>query len=136
VEVESTGASDRNESMIAALDQAYGELRTEWGAAYDSNYARVNDVLRDAPESVIEAYKSNTLPPEQVKWLHSLAELADETVEVNNQKGKGVLTPEQAALELEEFKPMYYAMKKHDPGYKAAQAKFERLLKLRMGLAA
>jgi hypothetical protein len=133
VEMEAAGKSDQNAAIAQAMEEGYTALKSEWGAAFDERYARVGDVLQDAPESIREAYKNQSIPADQVKWLHSLADLASENVEASNQESARMMTPEQAALELEEFKPKWYAMKKHDPGYKAAQAKVERLMKLRMG---
>lgn len=136
IELRSMDESGRNDQAKANLDQGYESLKGEWGAAYEQNYTQVADVMRNAPESIRVAYENNAIPAEQIKWLHSLAELAAEPQEVGGQAGRGVMTPEQATLELEEIKPKFYAMKKHDPGYAVMQAKVERLIKLRMGQAA
>lgn len=134
--MEASANQDKAAMAQEAHEKGYSDLRLDWGAAYDQNYKQVADVLRDAPEGVQEAYKAGTLPADQVRWLHGLAELAGESKEIQNKREYSVMTPEQAALELEEFKSTYYAMRKSDPGYKAAQAKFERLIRLKLGEAA
>lgn len=134
---EASGKSDRLAMLTDKLQKDYDGLKGEWGAAFDKEYGKLADLMRDAPEGVQNAYKDMTLPVEQVKWLHGLADLAQESPEVIEQKGKDdVMTPDQAAMELADIQPKFYGMRKSDPNYRAMQAKVERLTKLKLGMVA
>lgn len=133
VEMEAAGHSERNAALAKAMEDGYANLRKKWGAAYDERYAAVENVLRDAPEAIREAYQNQSIPPDQIEWMYSLAELGGESTEATTQPGKATLTPEQAALELSELQPRFYAMRKGDPGYEAVAKRIERLTRLKLG---
>lgn len=131
--LQSMSRKSQVEAMKAEIESGQVGLRGEWGAAYDQNFEAVGRLLADAPENIRKAYNDGTMPADQLRWLHSKVELGLESNETQQQNGQGVMTPEQAALELEDLKPRFYGMKKHEPGYEAVKAKFERLMALRIG---
>lgn len=133
ISMEVSGRADRAAAHNEVIEGGYKSLQNDWGAAFEERYEQVGGLLKDAPEGLRDLFSDRQFPADQVKWLYSLVQLAGESAEVVEQRGSRTMTPEEASLELEDFKPVFYAMKKFDPGYKAAAAKVERLVKLRMG---
>jgi len=123
---------------IAAEQKA---LRTEWGEATDTRLEAVANFMQDsgAPEHAIAAFKAGRLPAQQVKWIYQMAArmgegnpLASAGSQASGDSSKGVLTPYEANMRLEEI----YANRDHPyhhtgrTGYKEAVDQVMRLVRM------
>ncbi len=128
--------AEAGEQYQAELQGQYATLNQEWGAAYEQNMTDIGKLLATAPESVQQAYKDRTLPADQLRWLHSISQLGEESAEVPGQ-GDGapvIPTPEQAELQLAELEDRLFKMEASDPAYQALNAKRMQLIAYSQGV--
>lgn len=96
------------EQMQAARETSIGELKAEWGAAFDRKVEDVHKFLEHmgAPKTILDAAKGGRFGAEDYKWF---ADLADRTVgEGNPQAGHGShrseLTPAEVHAKMAEIR--------------------------------
>jgi len=98
-------ATAQNESQKTAM----GELATEWGHAYEGNMKTAMNIAAKtgAPESVIEGMKNGHVPPNMVKYFHSLASrFGKEGTDLgsdNSDNNDGKMAPGEAQAQLNEM---------------------------------
>jgi len=97
------------EATADAHKQDMDRLRQEWGAAFEQKSADAMQSAKDtsAPDYMIEAIESGTMPAVGLKWLAGINDqLGGESGDVNNQ-GKGnrepVMTPAEAEEQISEL---------------------------------
>lgn len=123
------------EQQTAFIEQAKA-LRTEWGQAYDDRYRQAAEVAAktDAPEQLLEMFKTGWVDSSTIKYFHSLAQrFAGEGNEIKNQGSNGpdANAPAEAQEKINEIlnnkKHAYWDA--HHPEHKAAIAKMVNLQK-------
>lgn len=121
------------ETTISAQEshqKATDALNTEWGAAADERKQAALNIAEKtgAPESLVEAIKSGTVPPELTKWIYGLSTAigSEGTNLANNQQTKpGKMTPDEAKDKIAEI----YANKEH-PFHKSDLRAQKKMLEL------
>ena len=103
------------EQATAKHQEAITALKGEWGAAYDQRVGQVADFLKTngtTPAYVIEALEAGSLPADQVRWLHSLADtVSNEDGQFHRQEGdtgQPMLSPEEAKMRVAEIVDRMY----------------------------
>lgn len=97
-------------SAQQAHEQAIGQLKQEWGEAFDSRRQQMVNYLEQtqAPESLRAAVKDGKADPATMKWLHQMmAKSRKEDPEGADQGGPAggdpVLTPTEAQARIQEI---------------------------------
>lgn len=133
-EVTATNANSAQElSRQHAMD--IDALSKEWGAAYTERVGKATRVAEatGAPSELVNAVKQGVVGAQTLKWLYTLSEsLGGETANMVNQKGAGILTPEEAMLKISEIRgnKEHPYWKTSDPSHEAARKKMRELHKL------
>ena len=149
-----TGLAEADGEYLASLSQANvdantmaatdaeASLRTEWGAAYDQNFARVDQYAEQLgiSEDQLQGLRSSMGPVEAMKFVHGLGtKLGDDTMDTGEPVG-GALTPAQAQTQLGELNMnkefMEAWLTKSHAGHKAAVEKKSALARQAAGQAA
>jgi len=132
------GTQGGRQEQLEALNNGYKTLKTEWGQAYDDRMALAEKVLAGAPPYILEAFKNGTLPAEQVRYFHSIAELGKEMPSMVDQetKSSGKMTPEEANERLRELERNNKNMKPSDPDWASYLDKRVKLIGMASGLPA
>lgn len=107
-----TGARDQ---AAAKHQEAVSALKGEWGAAYDDRVQEIGAFLKTnsaTPPYVLEALEAGTLPAEQVRWLHAIADaVGNEDGQFHQQEGDGgapLVGPEEARARVSEITARMY----------------------------
>jgi hypothetical protein len=120
-------ATEAGESLQTALATDREALKEVWGDALAKNRAEVAQFLAldpDVPAAVVEAFKADTLPADQVQWLHKLAGLGEEGNELQNQDGGSTtITPFEASERAGELQLRLLGMRGTEGNYQQLVAK-------------
>jgi hypothetical protein len=139
------GAQQQGQIDAANMVQvdAEGELRKEWGAAFDQNVNNV-DVYAERlgmTDEHLQGLKDSMGPVGAMKFINDLGgKIGEDIVDTGEASRGGVMTPVQAKQALGELNMnkefMTAWLNKLDPGHNAAVEKKAQLSRLASGIAA
>ena len=131
-------ATTANEAMTHAIEEGREILKGEWGNAFESRMADIATFLKndpDTPESIVADMEAGRIPPEQMRWLHKLSQLGDESSEVARQENPSEnMVPAEAEAQLVEVERRLLTgnngrpMQPSDPAYAGLVAKRDKLM--------
>lgn len=124
-------------TIDARLQEQEDVLKADWGAAIEDRKAVVAEYLAGdgVPAALREAYATNGLDAETIKWIYSQAEASEEsrTVTQQNDGRSGAMTPLEATHQLQEVWKRLSEMRPSDPGYNELLQQKTKLTRLKLG---
>jgi len=134
------GTRNRDEGVAAsnAHDEDMGNMKKEWGEAFESKVKQLSRWLEDseAPNGFVQAVKNKAVPSSTLKWLNSLHDKSNpaEGSNVANQgynDGEAPITPAEADAQIHEIlnNPAYFD--RFNPMQKVLMKKMSRLQKFK-----
>jgi hypothetical protein len=116
----------------AKLSEEHKELQKEWGSAFEDKKKNIEVFLKsnDAPEDLVEAFSTDSLPKSTMMWLDSLVtQIGGEHNQDRGDGSPGKLTPAQAQSAIDEIlgNRDHAYWNKEAPGHESAK---KRMLEL------
>lgn len=120
------------------MDKGIGELKQEWGMAYDQNQGIALSVAKatDAPEGVVQAMEAGQMDPAMTKWMYSLSKKFEGEGQqlMENQERKMHMTPDEIRGQISDIME-----NKEHPYYQAGhpdhQSALEKMVDLQRKLS-
>lgn len=113
----------------AAFDKEVGELKTEWGNAFDAKIGRVNKMLKDAGAAEYFQKKGYGSDPTLFKYLDFMAEklYKDAKIVTGGDNGGGGRTPQEIKAAIGRLQADVAYNSKDHPGHNAAVQEMKTL---------
>lgn len=132
-------SAEQTAAMESKTNQEVTALQSEWGAAHDQNLkiakAAASEFGFDG--AMIDALESAMGYQKTIKLLHSLGQKVGSDKFVGPDSGKGggfgVMSPEQATIELQRLQSDKAFVQKYIAGDADARARMENLHRMKMG---